>query len=342
MTAGACSQCGTAAHSGDRFCENCGAELAVHQVLVPQLGPAAATCAECGGESFDTDDYCVVCGHLRGAQDRDECELGPIALITDRGLAHPRNEDAGAAGFLDATETGKPPAAIGIVVCDGVSSTDNPQEASGAAARAGVEAMLSALSEGRGAEVAMAAAITAAADAATSVATPDHEHAPSCTFTAAAVLAGSDGRTDITVGNVGDSRVYWLAAEGASEPSQQLTVDDSWAQELISAGVADEAAAMADPRAHMITRWLGADADGDPLPSSAIKTFNTAGPGVLLVCSDGLWNYLPSADDLASIATVGDAMSATRTLVEFAIASGGRDNITVALVPIPPKDTEAA
>ena len=342
MTAGACLQCGTNAHASDRFCENCGAELAVHQVFVPQLGPATASCIECGGESFDTDDYCVVCGHLRGASDRDERQLGPIALITDRGLVHPRNEDSGAAGFLAAPEEGAPPAAIAIVVCDGVSTTDNPQAASGAAARAGVEALLSVLAEGRSADEAMRAAITAAADAATSVAKPDQEHAPSCTFTAAATVVDHDGRTEITVGNVGDSRVYWLAAEGSAEPSQQLTVDDSWAQELITAGVADESTAMEDPRAHMITRWLGADAELDPLPPSAVTTFATAGPGVLLVCSDGLWNYLPVAADLATIATVGDASTAARTLVEFAIASGGRDNITVAVVAIPPKDTEAA
>ena len=341
MTARACVQCGTPAHATDRFCEDCGAELAVHQVLVPQLGPASANCVECGGESFDSDDYCVVCGHLRGATDRDERELGPVALITDRGLVHPRNEDSGAAGFLDAVEEGGPPAAIAIVVCDGVSTTDNPQAASGAAARAGVETLLTWLSDGRDAEEAMVAAIAAAGEAATAVATPDHEHAPSCTFTAA-MLTIRDGRTSITVGNVGDSRVYWLAAEGAVEPSQQLTVDDSWAQELITAGVADEKAAMADPRAHMITRWLGADADAEPLPAFAVKTFSTAGPGVVLVCSDGLWNYLPNAADLATIATVGDASTAARTLVEFALASGGRDNITVAVVPIPPKDTEAA
>ena len=63
---------------------------------------------------------------------------------------------------------------------------------------------------------------------------------------------------EITVGNVGDSRVYWLPEPPA--PARCLTVDDSVAQELITAGVpADSEAVQAG--AHTLTRWLGADAE---------------------------------------------------------------------------------
>ena len=41
---------------------------------------------------------------------------------------------------------------------------------------------------------------------------------------------------EVTVGNVGDSRAYWLPEPPA--PAQQLTVDDSVAQELMTAGAA--------------------------------------------------------------------------------------------------------
>src|SRR5438094_351506 len=63
-------------------------------------------------------------------------------------------------------------------------------------------------------------------------------------------------------------------------------------------------------------------------------------PGVLLLCSDGLWNYAPAAEDLTRIvrkhlaAANGSTVAAARSLVEFARAAGGADNITVALLPV--------
>ena len=50
-------------------------------------------------------------------------------------------------------------------------------------------------------------------------------------------------------------------------------------------GEMGEAEAMASPQAHVITRWLGADvAHAQP----HVTKFEPPGPGVLLVCSDGL------------------------------------------------------
>jgi serine/threonine protein phosphatase PrpC len=58
---------------------------------------------------------------------------------------------------------------------------------------------------------------------------------------------------------------------------------------------------------------------------------------VLLVCSDGLWNYQPEAADLASLvpfpAVLTDPLGGAASLVKFAVEAGGMDNITVALIP---------
>ena len=60
---------------------------------------------------------------------------------------------------------------------------------------------------------------------------------------------------------MGDSRAYWLGDAGGG---RVLTVDDSWAEERIAEGI-DAELAYADPGAHTITRWLGADAESfDP------------------------------------------------------------------------------
>ena len=61
---------------------------------------------------------------------------------------------------------------------------------------------------------------------------------------------------------------------------------------MVASGMLNEAEAMASPQAHVITRWLGADS---PSPQRTSRSSSPAGPGVVLVCSDGLWNYLPEA-----------------------------------------------
>jgi serine/threonine protein phosphatase PrpC len=135
----------------------------------------------------------------------------------------------------------------------------------------------------------------------------------------------------ITVCWLGDSRAYWLAAGG----SQRLTADDSLAQEMVDSGLLGEAEAMASPQAHVITRWLGADITE---PLAHVSRFEPPGPGVLLICSDGLWNYLPEAGDIAGLAlpdALTDPAGAAGTLLKFALEAGGMDNITVVLVPIP-------
>jgi len=154
------------------------------------------------------------------------------------------------------------------------------------------------------------------------------EGAPAATYVSAVV---SD--EVITVCWLGDSRAYWLTADPAD--SARLTRDDSLAEEIVAAGLASVDEAMASPQAHVITRWLGADL---PEPQPHIAQFAPPGPGVLLVCSDGLWNYRPEAADLAALAlpaASADPLAAAAGMVKFAVESGGIDNVTVVLIPFP-------
>jgi serine/threonine protein phosphatase PrpC len=96
-----------------------------------------------------------------------------------------------------------------------------------------------------------------------------------------------------------------------------------------------EAAAEADERAHSITRWLGADAPENP-PN--VVTFLPEGSGRIVVCSDGLWNYASTAEQLAArldgLPADADPLRVARQLTDFARASGGHDNITVVIVAL--------
>ncbi|MFQ3562291.1 protein phosphatase 2C domain-containing protein [Streptomyces gramineus] len=292
-------------------------------------------CVACRAGRVDEDGYCENCGHAQPRErDHMEQESGPLAAVSDRGLRHHRNEDAFSVGHA-ALPDGTP--AVFAVVCDGVSSATRPDEASLAASRAASEALLAALPQGTHPQAAMHEAIVAASEAVNALAeeppearehTP-HQNAPACTLVASIVAAGL-----LVVGWVGDSRVYWVPVDRDAPPAR-LTEDDSWAAQMVAAGLMSEAEAYADERAHAITGWLGADAyELEPHTAS----FKPDRPGVVVVCTDGLWNYAESAEEMAEVVPADAAarpLHAARVLVGHALDGGGHDNVTVALLPFP-------
>ncbi|MEE1928352.1 protein phosphatase 2C domain-containing protein [Streptomyces sp. TRM 70351] len=296
----------------------------------PGAAPGATACTACGADGSDADGYCERCGHARpGRRDHQEEELPGVAAASDRGLRHHRNEDAFA--VATARLPGDHPAVV-AVVCDGVSSSARPDEASAAAARAARDVVTQALPRGvqppRAVHEALGVAARAVAELA-DAARDGGQNAPACTIVGAVVADGV-----LTVGWIGDSRAYWVPQDGTSAPAR-LTEDDSWAAQMVAAGLMTEADAYADPRAHAITGWLGADADDlDPRTAS----FRPEGAGVVVVCTDGLWNYAESARDMAD-AVPADALdrplAAARHLVGHALRGGGHDNVTVAVIPFP-------
>ncbi|WP_380279830.1 PP2C family protein-serine/threonine phosphatase [Kitasatospora purpeofusca] len=303
--------------------------------------PSAAACVHCGLRQVTADGYCEGCG---GAQPRPrdhmEKALAGVAGVSDRGLRHHRNEDS----FTVAATSlpGGEPVVV-AVVCDGVSSSDRPDQASETAVDAASESLLSSLEAGTAPTTAMRRAIADAADAVAALATdgtrpirPD-VNAPACTYVSAIAAHGR-----ITIGWVGDTRAYWIPDDRVAAEPFRLTQDDSWAARMVEAGLMGEAEAYADPRAHAITGWLGADAE-EVVPHTL--DFTPHVPGVLLVCTDGLWNYAEAATDLAYYVRPDartEPLAAAQALVKFAVAAGGHDNITVAVLPIDPPPAAAA
>ncbi|MGW2519251.1 PP2C family serine/threonine-protein phosphatase [Streptomyces sp. NPDC001617] len=295
----------------------------------------AKLCVACRSGRVDNDGYCENCGHAQPRErDHMEQECGPLAAVSDRGLRHHRNEDA--FGIGTATLPDGSPVSV-AVVCDGVSSATRPDDASLAAARAANESLLAALPRGTHPQQAMHDAIVAASHAVNSLAAEPatarehspHQNAPACTIVGAVVTPGL-----LVIGWVGDSRAYWVPVDRTSPPAR-LTEDDSWAAQMVAAGLMNEAEAYADERAHAITGWLGADAyELEPHTAS----FKPDRPGVVVVCTDGLWNYAEAAEDMAEIVPADAAvrpLHSAQVLVGHALDGGGHDNVTVAVVPFP-------
>ncbi|MEU0159936.1 protein phosphatase 2C domain-containing protein [Streptomyces sp. NPDC006261] len=303
----------------------------------PAPAPAAGTkvCVACRSGRVDPDGYCENCGHAQPRErDHMEQELGSVAAVSDRGLRHHRNEDSFAISST-ALPDGSP--AVVAIVCDGVSSASRPDEASAAAAVAANEALLESLPRGTHPQQAMHEAIVAASEAVNALAQDPpgsaeheahrHQNAPACTLVGAVMAGGL-----LVVGWVGDSRVYWVPDDRTGPPAR-LTEDDSWAAQMVAAGLMNEAEAYADERAHAITGWLGADSyELEPHTAS----FKPDRPGLVVVCTDGLWNYAESAEEMAA-AVPPEAhrrpLHGAQVLVGHALDGGGHDNVTVALLP---------
>jgi serine/threonine protein phosphatase PrpC len=263
----------------------------------------AGHCPSCGAVAIDADGYCGRCG-LRQPVGRDHTEIevavGGFTMggVSDRGLRHSRNEDAMAlVRVADDVVVG--------VVSDGVSSSPRPDEASLIAVDTGSAVLAKELRDGTDPVEATGRAVAAAADAVAALATSDDD-VPACTYVSAIVTP-----EHVTIGWVGDSRAYWLAGPA----SGGLTSDDAGDN-------------------HVLTAWLGADA-GEV--AAHIQIYAPEGPGVILVCSDGLWNYYPEADALARLVpdAASSPLTAAQTLVRHAIEAGGRDNITALVIPFP-------
>jgi PPM family protein phosphatase len=318
-----CPKCAEPVGTADRFCEVCGESLL--QRRTPEGGPIGAAgpagCVGCGAPDIDTEGFCVHCGRGQPAgRDRMEDDLGVVAGVSDRGKARARNEDSMA--FAVVGRSGSEQGVV-AVVCDGVASTERADSASQTAVDAALDVLIESVHDGKDATEALVSATAATYTAVRTLAKPESpDNAPSCTLVAAVVTP-----EEITVAWIGDSRAYWIGATPA-----KLTTDDTFAAQLVAAGLS-EADALANVNAHALARWVGADADEGPPNLTSLKP---DGPGTLVLCSDGLWNYLPEAGELAAKVPPGQPLAVASELTSIALEFGGHDNVTVVVVPFPP------
>lgn len=257
-------------------------------------------CVRCGG-IVAPDGMCWDCGAAQPAfRAHVEITAGDDAAgVSDRGRRREVNADAVAL----ATGEGWTVA----VVCDGVSLSPRPERAARVAAETGAAVLVGRLGEGCVPELALQEAAVRAGRAVSALAA-SREAAPACTFVAAA--AGPEG---VWCGWVGDSRAYWLPDEG---PGRALSEDDTGEHDALTA-------------------WLGADAGPvDP----RVCGYRPIVPGRLLLCTDGLWRYLPDAAGLRAALGHGrpDTLADARTLVGRALDEGGQDNVTAAVIRVVP------
>ena len=135
-----------------------------------------------------------------------------------------------------------------------------------------------------------------------------------CTLTLALVIDQV-----LVVAHVGDSRAYLIGAEDA----QQLTEDHSVAAARVRRGRMTEEEARTSPLRNKLYQAIGTSED---LDVDVLEVDLHAGDRVLL-CSDGLWEPLSTADIVATVRG-RNPLAAAEALVERATVQGLIDNTT--------------
>lgn len=140
------------------------------------------------------------------------------------------------------------------------------------------------------------------------------------TFTCALIIG-----EQVTIGHIGDSRAYFLQADGRF---QKITKDHSLVQRMVELEEITEKEAATHPQRNVLLKAIGQTESVFP----DIQTYPLPKNGYLLLCSDGLWGVVPEQELLETIKDCNDPVSACKTLIDSANAHGGPDNISAILV----------
>ncbi|MEM7272040.1 MAG: protein phosphatase 2C domain-containing protein [Actinomycetota bacterium] len=138
----------------------------------------------------------------------------------------------------------------------------------------------------------------------------------------------------ITVANVGDSRAYWLRGDYMG----QVTEDHSFVEDLVRQGRLRPEDAADHPQRNILTRAVGIGAEVEvdrfPIPEPMVGDR-------FLLCSDGLFNELPEEEILEILLEAGAPAPTSSALINAALQTPCRDNVTVAVVDVVDDDHPA-
>lgn len=126
--------------------------------------------------------------------------------------------------------------------------------------------------------------------------------------------------TQVFVANVGDSRAYHVGAKGIS----QITVDHSWVEEQVKAGLLTPDQARTHPHRNLVTRALGTRPEVEiDLYEGVLDAGDT-----LVLCTDGVSGQLLDGE-IEEIVRTRTPDEAANALVNLVSERGGRDDASV-------------
>jgi protein phosphatase len=153
---------------------------------------------------------------------------------------------------------------------------------------------------------------------------------PECAGMGTTIVAAVFYGNRVSIGHIGDSRCYRLRAD----KFEQLTHDHSLLQEQIDSGVLTPEQARYSLNKNLVTRALGIEA----IVPTDISEYRIEANDIYLLCSDGLTDMVdPEVIHSIIDEKRSDLAVAAADLIELANQNGGRDNISIILVRVPPE-----
>ena len=242
--------------------------------------------------------------------------------LTDKGMVRSNNEDA----FITDVDLGL------VVVADGMGGYKAGEIASGIAVNAIQEIIVTGLKEARKQigvsdsgysheSVLLRNAVLRANEIIHDTAKSQPQYEGMGTTVVACLFYNNR----VSIANVGDSRAYRLR-KGEFE---QVTIDHSLMQELVSRGFYTPEEARRSHNRNLVTRALGIE----PTVQVDIQEDVVLLNDIYLLCTDGLHDLVEDPDIHLTLKTFSVNLEvAARQLVKLANDNGGRDNVTVVLV----------
>lgn len=242
-----------------------------------------------------------------------------IVAKTDVGFVRDNNQDCYTTGELEGG------ACFGIV-CDGMGGASEGAFASNEAVRVIRERIINGYFDGIS-DISLKSLLFSAIEFANkhinTLSQSDEKYKGMGTTVVAAIITDSY----LYIANAGDSRAYQLNIE--QNDIIQLTKDHSIVQKMIDDGEITAEEAIGHPKRNLITRAVGAD----PTIRLDFCQEEYDHGDILILCTDGLTNYLQS-EDILSIAKESRFFELAGRLVDSAKKNGGGDNITVVAISL--------
>lgn len=235
-----------------------------------------------------------------------------IVAKTDKGIVRDNNQDAYSVGEF-------PDGVAWAVVCDGMGGANGGNIASMLAVKVISERINSCYNENMRFSSIMnllESAITAANIEVYDMAASRSELRGMGTTVVCAVV--KDG--EVMIAHAGDSRAYLISEDAVT----QLTTDHSMVQDMVNRGEITAEEAEKHPNKNIITRAVGVDKEIEVDFTETELLDNQT----LILCTDGLTNYVSDSDILKDISD-GQHYAFADRLVKHANSNGGGDNITV-------------
>jgi len=208
-----------------------------------------------------------------------------------------------------------------FLVADGMGGQERGEQASGMAADIIPRVVNDRLAANDGADEAVRKALAEANEAIVNAGRSQPEGRRMGT-TAVLALRRAD---QVFVAGLGDSRAYLIR----NDKVEQLTVDHSVAQALVTSGALTPEEARHSPYQHVLHKFLGC---AGMVEGAEVCPFSPQVGDRLLLASDGLTNYVSEDDLCAGAKQYPNPQAWAERLVETALERGSRDNVTCVVV----------